>query len=48
MITTQLNHLAISSKKFLDIQAAIENGFTLKPVRDMKITYSQMHRTDKY
>ena len=26
----------------------IECGFTLKLVRDMIITYSQMHRTDKY
>ena len=34
--------------KFLDIQATIECGFTLKRVRDMMRTYSQMHRTDKY
>ena len=27
---------------------AIECGFTLKRVRDMIITYSQMHRTDKF
>ena len=33
---------------FLDIHAAIECGFTLKRVRDMISTYSQMHRTDKY
>ena len=26
----------------------MECGFTLKPVRDMIIKYSQMHRTDKY
>ena len=37
-----------SSKEFLDIQATVECGFTLKLVRDMKKTYSQMHRTDKY
>ena len=37
-----------SSKEFLDIQAIIECGFTLKRVRDMIKTYSQMHRTDKY
>ena len=37
-----------SSKEFLDIQATIECGFTLKRVRDMIITYSQMHRTDKF
>ena len=36
------------SKEFRDIQATIECGFTLKRVRDMTRTYSQMHRTDKY
>ena len=35
------------NKEFLDIQANIECGFTLKRVRDMTRTYSQMHRTDK-
>ena len=30
-----------SSKEFLDIQATIECGFTLKHVRDMTRTYSQ-------
>ena len=29
------------SKKFLDIQATIECGFTLKGLRDMTRTYSQ-------
>ena len=29
------------SKEFLDIQATIECGFTLKRVRDMIRTYSQ-------
>ena len=38
----------VSSKEFLDIQATVECRFTLKRVRDMTITYSQMHRTDKY
>ena len=28
--------------EFLDIQATIESRFTLKPVRDMIITYSLM------
>ena len=37
-----------SSKEFLDIQATIECGLTLKRVRDMIRTYSQMHRTDRY
>ena len=40
-----LNHLAklakCLSKEFLDIQATIECGFTLKRVRDMIRTYSQ-------
>ena len=31
----------VSSKEFLDIQAAIECGLTLKRVRDMMRTYSQ-------
>ena len=31
-----------SSKEFLDIQATIERGFTLKRVRDMTRTYSQL------
>ena len=35
-------------KEFLDIQATIECGFTLKRVRGMTRTYCQMHRTDKY
>ena len=38
----------IESKEFLDIQATIECGFTLKRERDMIKTYSQMHGTDKY
>ena len=52
-----LNHVAVTkisdmapvlSKEFLDIQATIKCKFTLKLVRDRIITYSQMHRTDKY
>ena len=39
---------APASRKFLEIQSTIECGFTLKRVRDMARTYSQMHRTDKY
>ena len=39
---------SVLSKEFLDIQATIECGFTLKRVRDMLITYSQMPYTDKY
>ena len=42
-------HVTVSSKGFLNIQATItECGFTLKHIRDMIRTYSQMHRTDKY
>ena len=48
------NHLKTSdiapvlSKEFLDIQANIECGFTLKRICDMITTYSQMHWTDKH
>ena len=46
---TQISDFALaSSKEFLDIQANIESGFTLKRVRDMKRTCSQMYPTDKY
>ena len=38
----------VSSKEFLDIKANIECSFTLKCIRDMIRTYSQMHHTDKY
>ena len=36
------------SKEFLDIQATRVCRVTLKFVCDMRITYCQMHRTDKY
>ena len=36
------------SKKFLDIQATIECGFSLKCVRDLIRKYSQMHGPEKY
>ena len=46
---TQISDFApASSKEFLDIQATTEWGFTLKCVRDMTRTYSQMHCRDKY
>ena len=32
-----------SSKEFLDIQATVEYGFTLKLVRDMIKTYNQIY-----
>ena len=31
----------VSSKEFVDIQATVKCGFTLKGVRDMIITYNQ-------
>ena len=39
--------LLVLSKEFLDTQATIDGGFTLKGVPDMVRTYSQMHCTDK-
>ena len=47
-VTSRSDFVPASSKEFLDIQPTIECGFTLKRVRDMIRTYSQMHRTDKY
>ena len=40
-LTSPSNFAPASSKEFLDIQATIECGFTLKRVRDMTKTYSQ-------
>ena len=40
-VTQTSDFAPVSSKKFLDIQATIECGFTLKRVRDMTRTYSQ-------
>ena len=37
-----------SRKQFLDIRTTLECTFTLKRVRDMISTYTEMHRTDKY
>ena len=42
------NFAPASSKEFLDIQVTIECGYTLKRIRDIIRTCSQMHRTDKY
>ena len=36
----------VSSKECLDIETVIVCELTLKRLRDMIITYSQMHRTD--
>ena len=40
-VTSPSDFAPVSSKEFLDIQATIECGFTLKRVRDMTRTYSQ-------
>ena len=37
-----------SEEFFPTFRQIIESGFTLKFVRDMIITYSQIQRTDKY
>ena len=47
-VTKTSDFAPASSKEILDIQGTIESGFTLKHVRDMTITYSQIYRTDKY
>ena len=47
-VTLPSDFAPASSIEFPDIQANIECGLTLKRVRDMTKTYSQMHRTDKY
>ena len=49
VVVTKTSDLTpVLSKEFLDIQATIECGFTLKRVRDMIRTYSQMHCRDKF
>ena len=39
-VTYMSDFAPVSNKELLDIQAAIEYGFTLKGVRDMTKTYS--------
>ena len=41
-VTSPSDFAPASSKEFLDIQATIECGFTLKRVRDMTRTYSHL------
>ena len=43
-VTCTLDIALASSKQFLDIQATTECGFTLKCVRDMIRTYSQLNK----
>ena len=47
VVPSALDMAPVLSKEFLDIQAAIECGFTLKCEHDIIKWYSQMHRTDK-
>ena len=47
-VTSSSDFVPAPSKESLDIQASIKCGFTVKRVRDMIRTYSQMHRGDKY
>ena len=41
-VTSPSDFVPASSKEFLDIQATIECGFTLKRIHDMTRTYSQL------
>ena len=45
-----IEHCVVSTYLYgaFDIQATIECRLTLKRVRDIIRTYSQMHRTEKY
>ena len=47
-VTSTSDFVHVSSKKFLDIHAIIECGFTTKRKCDIIETYSQIHRTDEY
>ena len=47
-VTKPSDFPTISRKEFPDIEGTIECGFTLKHVRDMTGTYSEIHRTYKY
>ena len=38
----------LQARSFLTFRQTVECGFTMKLVRDMIITYSQVHPTDKY
>ena len=43
-VTSPSDFAPASSKEFLDIQATIECGFTLKRIRDMTRTYSHLKK----
>ena len=46
-VTSPSDYAPASSKEFLDIQATIECGFTLKRVRDMTKSYRQSLKTQE-
>ena len=46
-MNTQLDTAPVSSREFLNIQAAIECRFTLKRVSDMIRIYSEINPTNK-
>ena len=46
-VTSPSDFAPVSSKEFLDIQATIECGFTLKRVRDMTRTYNYKNLFEK-
>ena len=46
--TSPSDFVPASSKEFLDIQATIERGFTLKGVPDMTRTYNQYMNSKKH
>ena len=47
-VTSLSDFAPASSKEFLDIQATIESGFTLKRLRDMTRTYKQMNKYKEF
>ena len=47
-VTLTSDTAPVLSKEFLGIQATTDCGFTLKRVREIIRTYSQMPRKDKY
>ena len=47
-VTYSSDFTFVKSKEFLEIQANIECGFTVKRLRDMTTTYCQMQRAAKY
>ena len=48
LLTVCYHHVTYEFQSESTLYSLPECGFTLKLVRDMIITYSQMHRTDKH